>query len=144
MEGIPSSDIKISSLEFTVTESSISDVSFDSISEWMKYVQIHSVNHRSFLAPLQKKRNEKQNKQKKAHHHHHQKHKNSSDLNCPFGLTGGHVFLNSLISSSIVVRRLPRERKVLGSNPACAGIFWGSSHTSDFKIGTPVATLPGA
>ena len=31
-----------------------------------------------------------------------------------------------------------------GSNPACAGIFPGSSHTSDLKIGTPVATLPGA
>ena len=30
-----------------------------------------------------------------------------------------------------------------GSNPACAGIFPGSSHTSDLKIGTPVATLPG-
>ena len=29
-------------------------------------------------------------------------------------------------------------------NPACARIFSGSSHTSDFKIGTPVATLPGA
>ena len=28
-------------------------------------------------------------------------------------------------------------------NPACAGIFSGSSHTSDLKIGTPVATLPG-
>ena len=26
----------------------------------------------------------------------------------------------------------------------CAGIFSGSSHTSDLKIGTPVATLPGA
>ena len=38
----------------------------------------------------------------------------------------------------------PRERKVPGSNPACAGIFSGSSHTSDFKIGTPLATLPGA
>ena len=44
----------------------------------------------------------------------------------------------------LVVRRPPRERKVLGSNPACAGIFSGSSHTSDLKIGTPVATLPGA
>ena len=43
-----------------------------------------------------------------------------------------------------VVRRPPRERKVPGSNPACAGIFSGSSHTSDLKIGTPVATLPGA
>ena len=29
-------------------------------------------------------------------------------------------------------------------NPAGAGIFSGSSHTSDLKIGTPVATLPGA
>ena len=44
----------------------------------------------------------------------------------------------------LVVRRLPRERKIPGSNPACAGIFSGSSHTSDLKIGTPVATLPGA
>ena len=31
-----------------------------------------------------------------------------------------------------------------GSNLACAGIFPGSSHTSYRKIGTPVATLPGA
>ena len=30
------------------------------------------------------------------------------------------------------------------SSENCAGIFLGSSHTSDFKIGTPVATLPGA
>ena len=44
----------------------------------------------------------------------------------------------------LVVRRPPRERKVPGSNPACGGICSGSSHTSDFKIGTPVATLPGA
>ena len=44
----------------------------------------------------------------------------------------------------LVVRRPPRERKIQGSNPACAGIFSGSSHTSDLKIGTPVATLPGA
>ena len=43
-----------------------------------------------------------------------------------------------------VVRRPPREREIPGSNPACAGIFFGSSHTSDLKIGTPVATLPGA
>ena len=38
----------------------------------------------------------------------------------------------------------PRERKIPGSNPADGGIFSGSSHTSDLKIGTPVATLPGA
>ena len=44
----------------------------------------------------------------------------------------------------LVVRHLPQERKVLGSNPACAGIFSGSSHISDLNIGTPVATLPGA
>ena len=44
----------------------------------------------------------------------------------------------------LVVRCPPRERKVLGSNPACAGIFSGSSHTSDLNIGTPVATLPSA
>ena len=42
------------------------------------------------------------------------------------------------------LRRPPPERKVPGSNPAFAGIFSGSSHTSDFKIGTPVAALPGA
>ena len=44
----------------------------------------------------------------------------------------------------LVVRRPPRERKIPGSNTACAGIFSGSSHTSDLKIGTPVATLLGA
>ena len=45
----------------------------------------------------------------------------------------------------LVVRCPPRERKVPGSNPACARIFFsGSSHTSDLKIGIPVATLPGA
>ena len=40
-------------------------------------------------------------------------------------------------------KAMPRERKIPVSNPACAGIFSGSSHTIDFKIGTPVATLPG-
>ena len=30
----------------------------------------------------------------------------------------------------LVVRHPPRERKIPGSNPACAGIFAGSSHTS--------------
>ena len=44
----------------------------------------------------------------------------------------------------LVVRCPPRERKIPGSNPACVGIFSGSSHTSDSKIGTPGATLPGA
>ena len=48
------------------------------------------------------------------------------------------------VTSSVVwwLRRLPPERKIRGSNPD--GIFSGSSHTSDLKIGTPVATLPGA
>ena len=44
----------------------------------------------------------------------------------------------------LVVRRPPWERKIPGLNPAWAWIFSGSSHTSDLKIGTPVATLPGA
>ena len=44
----------------------------------------------------------------------------------------------------LVVRCLPQEHKILGSNPACAGIFSGSSYTSDLKIGTPVTALPGA
>ena len=51
-------------------------------------------------------------------------------------------FLYRLVG--LVVRCPPRERKVPGSNPACAGIFSGPSHTSDLNIGTPVATLPGA
>ena len=46
--------------------------------------------------------------------------------------------------AGLVVRRPPRELKIPGLNPACAGIFSGSSHTSDLKIGTPVATLSGA
>ena len=46
--------------------------------------------------------------------------------------------------AGLVVRRPPRERKVPGSNPACDGIFSGSSHTGDLNIGTPVANLPGA
>ena len=35
-------------------------------------------------------------------------------------------------------------KEIRGSNPARDGIFFGSSHTSDFKIDTPVAILPGA
>ena len=50
--------------------------------------------------------------------------------------------LNHLVG--LVVRRPPQERKVPGWNPACAGIFSGSSHTSDLNIGTSVATLTGA
>ena len=53
--------------------------------------------------------------------------------------------LAALFSSPLLYSRgPPRERKIPGSNPACAGIFSGSSHTSDLKTGTPVATLPGA
>ena len=44
----------------------------------------------------------------------------------------------------MIFMRPPREWKVPGSNPACAWIYSGSSHTSDLNIGTPVATLPGA
>ena len=42
------------------------------------------------------------------------------------------------------VHQKDRERKIPGSNPACAGIFSGSTHTSDLNTGTPVANLPGA
>ena len=38
------------------------------------------------------------------------------------------------------LRRPPRERKIPGSNSACAESFPGSNQTSDLKIGTPVAT----
>ena len=57
-------------------------------------------------------------------------------------LTLEFLTFNSLVG--LAVRRPPRERKIPGWNPACAGIFSGSSHTRDSKIGTPVASLPGA
>ena len=42
------------------------------------------------------------------------------------------------------LRRPPRERQTRGSIPAFSvGDYSWSSHTSDLKIGTPVATLPG-
>ena len=59
-----------------------------------------------------------------------------------FMIISSHVLADTWWSS--LSKRPPRERKVLGSNPACAGIFSGSSHTSDLNIGTPVAALPGA
>ena len=42
------------------------------------------------------------------------------------------------------LRRPPRDWKILGSNPVCARIFSGLSHSSDLKTGTPVAILLGA
>ena len=54
------------------------------------------------------------------------------------------IVTNTLFQLAQWLRRPPRERKIRCSNPACGGIFPGSSHTSDFKIGTAVATLPGA
>ena len=59
-------------------------------------------------------------------------------------MLGTLIYVFETASLAKWLRRPPRERKTPGSNPACAGIFSGSSHTSDFKIGTPVATLPGA
>ena len=47
-------------------------------------------------------------------------------------------------SLALWLRHPPRELKITGLNPACAGIFSGLSHTSDLEIGTPVATLSGA
>ena len=46
------------------------------------------------------------------------------------------ALLNKTVPSSL---RPPRVRI-----PLEPGFFFGSSHTSYFKIGTPVATLPGA
>ena len=48
------------------------------------------------------------------------------------------------ISLAEGLRRPNRERTIPGSNPVCAGIFSESCHTSDLKIDTPVASLPGA
>ena len=58
--------------------------------------------------------------------------------------TGSPVILLDHLVGLVVKARQLRERKIPGSNPSCEGIFPGSSHTSDFKIGTPVVTLPGA
>ena len=44
----------------------------------------------------------------------------------------------------IVVKVSTSRAEDPGFKSACTGIFPGSSHTSDLKIGTPVATLPGA
>ena len=44
----------------------------------------------------------------------------------------------------VPIRPVPKYPVTPGSNPACDRIFSGSSHTSDLKIGTPAATLPGA
>ena len=46
----------------------------------------------------------------------------------------------------LMVRRPPRERQRGPAFEACfrRGSYSRSSHTSDVKIGTPVATLPGA
>ena len=65
----------------------------------------------------------------------------STNLQCPCFTNVYHKHTASLAKW---LRRPPREREVPGSNPASARIFSGSSHTSDLKIGTPVATLPGA
>ena len=54
-------------------------------------------------------------------------------------------FLKKTASLAKWLRRPPRERKIQGSIPAGAvRVFPGSSHTSNLKNGTPVATLPGA
>ena len=82
----------------------------------------------------------------------------NTKVHCLFGVTrdvavSTSVFLACLLCRfqsrldrlvGLVVRRPPREHKILGSNPASPGIFSGSSHTSDLNIGTPVATLSGA
>ena len=51
------------------------------------------------------------------------------------GLGGGGDEINDPVDSSYSVKSFI---------DACTGIFSGSCHTSDFKTGTPVSTLPGA
>ena len=52
------------------------------------------------------------------------------------GKTGedGKFLYRQTTSMATWLRRPPRERKILGSNPACAEIFPGSTHTSDLKL----------
>ena len=52
------------------------------------------------------------------------------------------ALLNRLVG--VVVKASASRAEDPRFNPACAKIFAGSSHTCDLKIGTPVATLPGA
>ena len=44
----------------------------------------------------------------------------------------------------LVVKASASRAEGPGFESCLRGIFSGSSHTSDLKIGTPVATLPGA
>ena len=55
-----------------------------------------------------------------------------------------YILYHITASLALWLKRLPRERKIPGSNATPDGIFLGSRHTSDFNIGTPVATLPGS
>ena len=60
-----------------------------------------------------------------------------------------HAVGSAAVDSCIIVPHVPPrwpsgKASASSSNPACAGIFSGSSHTSNLKIVTPVATLPGA
>ena len=61
-----------------------------------------------------------------------------------FNSTPALQMLVCFLSSSSCLPVAPTQRKIPGSNPAGGGIFSGPSHTSDSKIGIPVATLPGA
>ena len=64
------------------------------------------------------------------------------DMTYNFLTSSFHISVTASLASWL--RRPRREKKIPGSNPTCAEIFLGSSHTSDLKIGTPVATLPDA
>ena len=72
--------------------------------------------------------------------------RNNNNKNCTERLTFEIFTISSLQTALLALwlRHLLRERKILGLNPPCVEIFPGPSHTSDLKISTPVATLPGA
>ena len=48
------------------------------------------------------------------------------------------------LASLVVKASAPGAEDPEFESRLCPGNFSGSSHTSDLKIGTPVATLPGA
>ena len=50
---------------------------------------------------------------------------------------------SATLKADALTTRPMRRSATVHNIATCAGIFPGLSHTSDFKIGTPVATLPG-
>ena len=97
---------------------------------------VHTLGHTTDCthSQIQTQRNHRHHRRHFHHHHHPQ---------CAFSVFWGLLYLWKTASLAKSLRRPPRKRKARSSNPVCDMIS-GSSHTSDSKTGTPVATLPGA